>query len=121
MIESTVRAKVTSKGLCQGEGGGGALGAVLVDEDSEEDAFLEVRSWKSGHGAIAAADRAEPPLERVGGAHGLALLKARIAKAGEEVVEIGAPTGAGPRIAVLPASSEAARGGPGRRQGRGRS
>jgi hypothetical protein len=57
---------VTSKGLCQGEGGGEAVVAVLVDEDGEQDAFHGGAVLEGAHGAGVAADLAETALERVG-------------------------------------------------------
>src|ERR671919_461328 len=60
---------VTSKGLCQGEGGGEALVAVFVDEDGEQDAFHGGLVLEGAHGPGAPADLAEAALDRVGGAH----------------------------------------------------
>src|ERR671919_2934380 len=104
---------VTSKGLCQGEGGGEALVAVFVDEDGEQDAFHGGLVLEGAHGPGAPADLAEAALDRVGGAHRLALLEARIAEAGEQVVEVGAHAGDRLGIGALPAIGESPCGGPG--------
>ena len=84
---------VTSKGLCQGEGGSEALVAVLVHEHGEQDAIHGGLVLEGAHRAGAAADCAEASLDRVGGADRLARGETVVAEAGQEIVEVGAQAG----------------------------
>ena len=60
---------VTSRVVCQGEGGGEALVVVFVHEDGEQDAVHRGLVLEGAHRAGAAADFAEAPLDRVGNRH----------------------------------------------------
>ena len=65
MIES-LPDEVTSKGLCQGEGGGEALVAVLVDEYGQEDTFHRGCGPGCAHRAGCVHELREAALEQVG-------------------------------------------------------
>src|SRR4029077_8415013 len=64
--QSKLRA-VTSRVVCQGEGGGDSLVEVFVGEDGEQDAVHGGLVLESAHRAGTAADLAEAALDRVGG------------------------------------------------------
>jgi hypothetical protein len=73
---------------------------------------MAVRSWKVPMGRVRRrTSRKRRSSGLVGGAHGLTLRKAWRAHAGEQVGEVGAQTGHGLGIGVLPAVGEAAGGG----------
>jgi hypothetical protein len=62
--------------LCQGQGGGEVLAAVLGHEDGGQDAFHGGAILEGTDRAGAAADFAEAPLDLIRSARGLATLRA---------------------------------------------
>jgi hypothetical protein len=96
--------------MCQGEGGGEALVAVLLGEDGEQDAFHRGLVLEGAHRPGAPADLSEAALDGVGGAHGAALGRVAVAKAGEQVVEVALQAAHRLRVEVLPVVGEAAGG-----------
>ena len=90
-----------------------------MHEHGEQDAFHGGLVLEGAHRAGAAADFAEASLNGIGGPHRLAFSDRRVAKAGQEVVEIGAQARHGLGVDRFPAVGEAAGGRPGGRQGCG--
>jgi integrase len=90
LVVKAPKTKVTSRVVCQGEGGGETLGAVFVHEDGEQDALHGSTVLEGAHRAGAAANLAEASFDGIGGAHGLARREGRVTEAGQQVVEVSA-------------------------------
>ncbi len=79
-------------------------------EDGEEDAIHGGSVLENAHGSGPSPDFSETPFDGVGGSHGLSLLKGLVAKAGEQLAEVGPEAIDGFGIDLLPAVGEAASG-----------
>ena len=77
-------------------------------EDGEEDAVHGGSVLENAHGSGPSPDFSETPFDGVGGSHGLSLLKGLVAKAGEQLAEVGPEAIDGLGVGLLPAVGEAA-------------
>ena len=99
---------VTSKGLCQQEGGADALVLVIMIEDREEDAIDRGSIGEDAHWSSASSDFAKAPLDGIGGTDGFALGHGFVAPAGEQFVQIVSQASDGSWIVGHPAVGETA-------------